>query len=151
MNDRGTKGLESTREMFMRKDLSGVNCPFCTPVVSEIVLESDYCIFTQVPQPVLIGSGIIIPRSHRETVFDLTSEEWKDTFELLQRVKRFLDERYQPHGYNIGWNSGTVAGQEIFHAHLHVVPRYNDEPFAGRGIRWWLKQEANRRKSTNHE
>jgi len=100
-------------------------------------MESDYCLFTQVPQPILIGSGLIIPRSHEE--------EWNDTFALLQRVKRFLDNRYQPDGYNIGWNSGAAAGQEVYHAHLHVIPRYNDEPLAGRGIRWWLKQEDNRR------
>jgi len=122
-----------------------VRCPFCSPQANEIVLESDYCIFTQVPQSILIGSGLIIPRSHRETVFDLTEEEWHDTHGLLQRVKILLDERYKPDGYNIGWNSGAVAGQEITHAHLHVMPRFKDEPLAGRGIRWWLKQEENRR------
>ncbi len=123
-----------------------MNCPFCHPDKSQIVLESKYCIFTQIPQSILVGSGLIIPRSHRETVFDLGKEEWSDTFYLLQQVKSLLDERYSPAGYNVGWNNGTVAGQEIFHAHLHVIPRYNDEPFAGRGIRWWLKQEDNRRK-----
>lgn len=125
--------------------MSKMNCPFCSPQVSEIVLETDHCVFTQVPQTVLIGSGLIIPRSHRETVFDLTKEEWHDTHKLLHQVKVLLDEQYNPDGYNIGWNSGAVAGQEIFHAHLHVVPRFKDEPFAGRGIRWWLKREENRR------
>lgn len=54
-------------------------------------------------------------------------------------------ERYQPDGYNVGWNSGAVAGQEVFHAHLHVIPRFADEPLAGRGIRYALKQPTNRR------
>lgn len=122
-----------------------MDCLLCSPHVNEVVLESDYCVFTQVPQSILLGSGLIIPRSHRETVFDLSPLEWTDTYKLLQQVKVLLDERYRPDGYNIGWNSGSVAGQEIFHVHLHVIPRFNDEPFAGRGIRWWLKQEENRR------
>ncbi len=122
-----------------------MGCDLCFPQLSGIVLESDHCVFTQVPQSVLTGSGLIIPRLHRETVFDLTEEEWTDTRRLLQRVKALLDDKYAPDGYNIGWNSGPVAGQEISHAHLHVIPRFATEPFAGRGIRWWLKQEANRR------
>ncbi len=120
-------------------------CPFCDPPTDEIVLESDFCVFTRISQPVLVGSGLIIPRSHRETVFDLAEEEWRDTRELLGQVKAMLDQQYTPDGYNIGWNCGSVAGQEIHHAHLHVIPRFRDEPFAGRGIRWWLKQDENRR------
>lgn len=91
------------------------------------------------------GSGMIIPRQHRETVFDLTATEWAATFTLLQAVKQLLDEAMQPDGYNVGWNCGTVGGQSVFHAHLHVIPRFADEPLAGKGIRHWFKQESNRR------
>ena len=96
-------------------------------------------------EPILIGSGLIIPKRHCQTVFDLNSEEWQATYQLLQEAKKLLDEKYQPNGYNLGWNCEAIAGQEIFHAHLHVIPRYADEPLAGRGIRHWLKQENNRR------
>ncbi len=122
-----------------------MSCPFCNLATSEIVFGNEHAIFIQTEQPILIGSGLIIPRSHRPTVFDLTDVEWRETYTLLQHVKTFLDERYEPDGYNIGWNSGSVAGQEIFHAHLHVIPRFKEEPLAGKGIRWWLKQEENRR------
>ena len=96
-------------------------------------------------QPVLVGSGCIIPRAHRETVFDLSPEEWADTYALLGRAKELLDARHAPDGYTIGWNCGRVGGQTVFHVHLHVIPRFADEPYAGRGLRHWLKQEANRR------
>lgn len=88
---------------------------------------------------------MIIPKLHRETVFDLTIAEWQATFEMLQEVKALLDQKYGPDGYNVGWNCGQVGGQNVFHAHLHVIPRYKDEPLAGKGIRFWLKQETNRR------
>lgn len=125
-----------------------MSCPFCPDRLEEgqeIVLENDHCLFLQQPQKVLLGSGFIIPRAHRETVFDLTREEWVATKELLDEVKTLLDERLGPQGYNVGWNNGDIAGQTVAHVHMHVIPRFADEPFAGRGIRWWLKSEDNMR------
>lgn len=125
-----------------------MSCPFCFPEKDQeqsIVLSNEHCFFVQKPQEVLIGSGLIVPKLHRETAFDLTPEEWQATFDLLQRVKELLDKEYAPQGYNLRWNCGHVGGQEIFHAHLHVIPRFEDEPLAGKGIRYWLKQPSNQR------
>ena len=107
-----------------------------------IVFESNYCYFLMKKQTVLIGSGIIIPKAHKENVFELSKEEWEDTYILLKKVKNYLDEHYQPDGYNVGWNSGKIAGQSIFHAHLHIIPRYKNEEHAGKGIRYWLKNQT---------
>ena len=65
------------------------------------------------------------------------------TFRLLSRVKAWMDAEFAPDGYNVGWNCGRVGGQELFHAHLHVIPRFRQEPLAGQGIRAHLKSEAN--------
>jgi len=125
-----------------------MTCRFCRPELKDkqrVVLENELCLFLQEPQDVLVGSGIIVPRSHRETVFDMTEEEWTATFDLLQRAKAMLDAEFGPDGYNVGWNNGAVAGQEVFHVHLHVIPRHEDEPLAGKGIRHWIKQPMNKR------
>jgi diadenosine tetraphosphate (Ap4A) HIT family hydrolase len=125
-------------------------CPFCRIETFEnqkVMLENEYCLFLQMPQDVLEGSGVIVPKKHRETVFDLTEEEWTATHQLLQEAKQLLDTKYKPDGYNVGWNSGETGGQHIFYAHLHVIPRFADEPYAGRGIRSWLKREENKRLS----
>ena len=53
------------------------------------------------------------------------------------------DECFAPDGYNVGWNCGAIAGQSIAHAHLHVMPRFRQEPLAGKGIRALLKSDAN--------
>ena len=123
-----------------------MNCPFCPPKVNDnaILLENKLSLFIDLKHAILHGSGIIVPRTHRQSMFDLTDEEITSTFSLLTEVKAFLDAKYNPQGYNLGWNCGAVAGQTVFHAHLHVIPRYASEPYAGKGIRHWLKQGSNR-------
>lgn len=124
------------------------NCVFCSlykNLDQKVVLSNEYCMFLQKSQEVLIGSGVIVPKEHRETIFDLSRDEWNSMFELLQEAKLYLDKQYNPQGYNIGWNVGAVGGQEIFHAHLHIIPRYVDEPLAGKGIRYLLKQPENKK------
>lgn len=123
-------------------------CLFCSienDLEQKIIISNEHCMFLQRSQEVLIGSGVIVPKVHRETLFDLSENEWTATFELLKEAKVYLDNKYKPKGYNIGWNVGSIGGQEIFHAHLHIIPRYEDEPFAGKGIRYWLKQPQNKR------
>ena len=123
-----------------------MGCPFCGSVpADQILIESELCFYMDTGDPVLVGSGMILPRAHRESVFDLTDEEWQETYSLLHRVKLLLDQEYRPDGYNVGWNCGQVGGQTVPHAHLHVIPRFENEPFAGHGIRHHLKQPANRR------
>ena len=95
----------------------------------------------------MIGSYVIIPKSEVSSPFDLTDKEWNDSRELLLKVKKYIDKTYKPDGYNIGWNVGAVAGQSVAHAHMHIIPRYADEPLAGKGIRSWFKQPENIRAS----
>ena len=124
-----------------------MSCPFCEPQVSgQVLVEKDeHCMFIELQHEILTGSGIIVPRVHREAPFELTESEVASTFRLLREVKVRLDSSLAPDGYNVGWNCGSCAGQEVSHVHLHVIPRFSDEPLAGKGIRYWLKQAANRR------
>lgn len=85
------------------------------------------------------------PKRHCRDTFELTPEEWAATYDLLQWVRTTIQAQHEPDGFNIGWNCGRAAGQEIYHAHLHVIPRFSDEPLAGKGIRYWLKQAENAR------
>ena len=116
-----------------------MQCPFCDPrvAVEPIVGQNERCIAIDLRHDILVGSRIIVPRQHRTSPFDLTEEEITATFELLRAAKAEID---------ASWNCGPSAGQEVEHTHLHVIPRFQDEPLAGRGIRYWLKQENNRRR-----
>jgi diadenosine tetraphosphate (Ap4A) HIT family hydrolase len=125
-------------------------CPLChidLDKEQKVILENEYCMFLQKPQEVLIGSGLLIPKAHRETAFQITKEEWNASYDLLHIVKEKLDEEFNPDGYNIGWNVGEIGGQHIMHAHMHVIPRFKDEHLAGKGIRYALKSKENKRLS----
>lgn len=79
-------------------------------------------------------SAMIIPFRHVEAPFDFSAEEWADFGEMLDEAKRYLAE-FQPDGFTVGWNVGAAAGQHIFHAHLHIICRYQTDPSGGRGLR----------------
>src|SRR5690625_3648685 len=100
------------------------SCELCYPEIrndQKVVMENEHCLFLQLEDQEIEGAGLIVPRSHQETVFDLTEEQWRATYELLQRVKQHIDAKHQPDGYNVGWNCGEVGGQHLFHAHMHVI------------------------------
>jgi len=120
-------------------------CNFAKDPSQKIVFQNELVLFCikEKQQGSLKHSGVIIPRQHRETVFDLTDEEVLATFKMLKEVRDWLGSTVQPDGYNIGWNCGTVGGQLEFHAHMHVIPRFKQEPLAGQGIRSHLKGDQN--------
>ena len=112
-----------------------------------ILFENDTCVCVADENNILIGACYIIPKIHKVSPFELSRKEWNDTKDLLNHVKKFLDNKYKPDGYNLGWNVGEIGGQFVFHSHLHVIPRYKDEPLAKKGIRHWFMQDENIRPS----
>lgn len=124
------------------------NCEYCNPELRKdqnVLFSNESCLFLQLTEQEIKGSGIIVPKKHKETLFDLSKEEWNDTYLMLKEVKEYLDETLLPDGYNVGWNCGHVGGQHIFHAHMHVIPRFSEEPMAGKGIRYLFKSKDNSR------
>jgi diadenosine tetraphosphate (Ap4A) HIT family hydrolase len=112
---------------------------------ADLCLENGFCIYSSTRDPrdppdVMPGSGAIVPKAHRASPFDLTAGEWAATRELLILVRAELHRRLAPDGYTLGWNDQTGL-----HPHLHVIPRFDDEPMAGHGVRTGIKDPANRR------
>jgi histidine triad (HIT) family protein len=127
-------------------------CVFCDRdglrAAAEVYLENDHCVYASTRDPrdppdVLPGCGVIVPVEHRASPFDFTSEQWAATHELLLSAKREWDERLAPDGYTLIWNCAAASGQETGHAHLHVIPRFDDEPLAGAGGRSAIRAPEN--------
>ena len=86
---------------------------------------------------------MVVPFAHRETLFEMTVDEWLSARTLLHYMRGSIETQHHPDGWNLGWNVMPAGGQAIPHAHCHLVPRYPNELYAGRGFRWWFKQPEN--------
>ena len=88
--------------------------------------------------PVSPGHMLIIPNRHFDNYFEATREEKQEIIYLIDICKSILNNKFKPDGYNIGINCGEVAGQTIFHLHVHLIPRYKgvmEDPRGGvRGV-----------------
>jgi len=94
--------------------------------------------------PVSQGHTLVIPRRVVETWFDASREEQAAIFELVEEVKKQLDEELRPDGYNVGFNAGVAAGQTVMHLHVHVIPRFNGDMEDPRGgVRHVIPEKGN--------
>ena len=126
-------------------------CVFCDLTqfrAADVCFENDRCLYASTRDPrdapdVLPGCGVIIPIAHKVSPFDFTEEEWAATHDLLLKAKAAQDERLAPDGYTLIWNSFSERGQPFHHAHLHVIPRFDDEPLADQGGRSAIKAAEN--------
>ena len=77
--------------------------------------------------PVHYGHTLVIPQDHYKTLLDLPDDLWMEMGQVCRQVAQGLQAAYQADGFNIGMNNFAAAGQVVFHAHLHVIPRYYDD------------------------
>lgn len=90
------------------------------------------------------GHTLVITRRVTPTWWEATADEQAAIFDLVGHVKRDLDLSHRPEGYNVGFNSGEVAGQTIHHLHVHVIPRYAGDVADPRGgIRHVIPSKGN--------
>ncbi len=116
------------------------NCIFCSRKNNpeKVVFENELAFATFDEFPVNPGHMLFMTKRHVKTFFETTTEEKVAIFELIEKAKLMLDERYHPDGYNIGMNCYEAAGQSVPHVHVHLIPRYIgdvDNPRGGvRGV-----------------
>lgn len=96
--------------------------------------------------PVSSGHALVITKRLVPTWFDASPEEQADLMALVNTVKQMLDSLLvpRPDGYNVGFNSGSAAGQTVEHVHIHVIPRFRgDVPDPRGGVRHVIPSKAN--------
>ncbi len=119
-----------TAEMFIETPTAYSSRPGTRDIRARAVLA----------EGVLPGSGAIVPIAHRASVFELTPAEWVDTQDLLLQAREALHDLLVPDGYLLGWNQGGAV-----HPHMHVIPRFDDEPLSDRWLRSAINLPENRR------
>jgi ATP adenylyltransferase len=106
-------------------------CVFCAkPAEGEdeenlIVYRGERCFVILNLFPYTNGHLMVAPYEHLGRIQDLAAETVTEMMALAQRAMSRLEDVYEPHGYNVGFNQGRVAGAGVeHHIHLHVVPRW---------------------------
>ncbi len=105
------------------------DCIFCKIIEGEVpshkVYEDENVYAFLDTEPVSKGHTLVIPKEHVETVHE--AEEMSYMWEAIVKVANSVKSAFEPEGLNITQNNGAVAGQEVFHMHFHVTPRYTGE------------------------
>jgi histidine triad (HIT) family protein len=108
------------------------NCIFCKVLAGEIPsqqIDSDERTVTVMDiNPATRGHAVVIPRTHAANLFDLDDDDLLAAMRATRRVAERMRATLQPAGFNILHNIGRAAWQSIFHFHVHVIPRYEDDP-----------------------
>lgn len=93
-----------------------------------VVFRFDYCIVLMNKYPYNNGHILIAPNREVNDILLLTQDEYSEINDVLIICIQAIKNVYNPHGYNMGVNSGTAAGAGVpTHLHYHIVPRWNGD------------------------
>jgi ATP adenylyltransferase len=110
-----------------------LGCVFCAAAVRReadplIVYQGTTCFVILNLYPYNNGHLMVVPARHVGRLADLTDAELDELMHLTRAAEMALEERYHPHGFNMGLNLGKSAGAGVLdHLHMHIVPRWNGD------------------------
>ncbi|MBU0679195.1 MAG: HIT family protein [Verrucomicrobia bacterium] len=118
--------------------------PFSDIAEDRILLRDDLCMAFYDTYPVTEGHVLIVPHRTIASFREMSDEEWLSVLDLARRISGQLRaEDPSIEGFNLGINDGEVAGQTVFHAHIHLIPRRKgDVPNPRGGVRWIFPDKA---------
>ena len=107
------------------------NCIFCKIATGEIPSatlyeDKDFRVILDL-SPASKGHALIIPKDHYRNLYDLDNELASKALVLAKKMIQKLTDILGCDGYNIVQNNEEVAGQTVFHFHMHLIPRYNGD------------------------
>ena len=108
------------------------DCIFCKILAgelpSQIIDEDDKTVAFMDISPATRGHALVIPRRHTRDLLEIGEEDLQATIVAAQRLARRVKERLEADGVNLINSCGSAAWQTVFHFHIHVIPRYDDDP-----------------------
>jgi histidine triad (HIT) family protein len=120
------------------------DCIFCKiakgDIPSTVVYEDDEFVAILDKFPANLGHMLVIPKEHIENVFELPSEKTEKIFAIVANMAKKMKQNLEFDGLNIVQNNGIVAGQSVFHFHIHLIPRYDNDNV---NIIWNHKEASN--------
>lgn len=77
--------------------------------------------------PATKGHALILPKNHFKNLYELSDETAAKVLPLAKKMANAMTQKLGCDGFNIVQNNNQIAGQTIFHFHVHLIPRYNDD------------------------
>lgn len=113
------------------------NCIFCKIANGEIPAttlyeDEDFRVILDLG-PATKGHALILPKEHAANIYELSEETAGKAMILAKRMAEKMTKALNCDGFNIIQNNGEPAGQTVFHFHMHLIPRYEND---GAGITW---------------
>ena len=110
----------------MRKE----NCIFCKIIAGDIPSntiyeDEDFKVIMDIA-PATKGHALVLPKNHFDNIYDIDSEVLGKAAKVAQKVIKHATEILGCDGYNLLQNNGEIAGQTVFHFHMHLIPRYEN-------------------------
>ena len=122
------------RMKYIRRKRTPGGCVFCDAITlnnddaSLVVTRGTYAYAILNKYPYTSGHILVVPYAHIDKFEDLNPDAYAEIMLLIRQSIQTIDAVYQPNGYNLGANLGTVAGAGIAnHIHFHIVPRWNGD------------------------
>ena len=107
------------------------DCIFCRIAAGELpaarILETPKVLAFLDIAPVHYGHTLVIPKVHHQNLLELPDPLWMEMGQVCRRVAQALQTTLSAAGFNVHMNNFEAAGQVVFHAHLHVIPRYHSD------------------------
>lgn len=113
------------------------NCIFCKIAAGEIpsktIYEDDKFRVILDLGPATKGHALILPKNHYANLYELPEDTAGDVMKLAKKMATIMTEKLGCQGFNLMQNNGETAGQTVFHFHMHLIPRYEND---GQEINW---------------
>lgn len=104
------------------------NCIFCKLANGEIptnaIYEDDDFKVILDASPATKGHALVLPKEHYANIYEIDAEILGKAVQVGQKVIKHVTPILECDGYNLLQNNGEVAGQTVFHFHMHLIPRY---------------------------
>ena len=108
-----------------------MDCIFCKiingEIPAEVVARDDFTITVLDVHPRALGHSMVLPRKHADSILELEDNQLQPVLGAVKGATEMLKKAFSPDGFTIGINHGRVAGQEIDHLHVHIIPRWRSD------------------------
>ncbi len=131
---KGNKDNVDFRPLKDQYEHRAADCIFCQEPIRTVIAENALAYAIHDGFPVTPLHTLIIPKRHVKDYFGLTQAEINATTKLIDQLRELIIKQDPTvKGFNIGMNCGEVAGQTIFHCHIHLMPRRSGDTENPRG------------------